>query len=204
MATWWIIPARKGSKELPGKNHRLVPLLLAGLPAVWRDHTVLTTDDDVLAAQNNTVLTIKRPAELATDTASMRGVLRHFVSYFGVARDTLLVVLYPTFPCIEHRGIAQGITKVLAGAPLALGRMPVLEHPYRMFVAGEPLTPTGVYRRQDYPAAWSICHAVCVMRASTLDTVDDNLWCPGVEWVDIQRQIDVDSQCDMDKLLGDS
>lgn len=74
-----IIPARGGSKGLPGKNIRLLngkPLIAyaveEGLKAKHIDHVIVSTDDEEIAriaVEYGAELPFMRPAELATDTA---------------------------------------------------------------------------------------------------------------------------------------
>lgn len=82
-----IIPARGGSKGLPGKNIRP----LAGLPLIEHsircakmcpglDRVIVSTDSREIAdvaVKAGAVVPFIRPAELATDTAAMFDVLRH-------------------------------------------------------------------------------------------------------------------------------
>lgn len=74
-----IVPARKGSKRVPGKNTRLLggkPLcqwvIEAALGARGLDRVVVSSDDEKvleLAARFGANLPLPRPAELATDTS---------------------------------------------------------------------------------------------------------------------------------------
>src|ERR1043165_1629791 len=101
-----VIPARRGSKGLPLKNLRElggVPLVVhsirAALAASHLDAVVVSTEDDeiakVAAAHGATV--VKRPAELATDTAQNNGVVRHVLQSRGNV-DRIVVLLQPTSP----------------------------------------------------------------------------------------------------------
>ena len=74
-----IIPARGGSKGLPGKNIKEMcgkPLIAytieAALAAKSIDHVILSTDDEEIAAvakKYGAEVPFMRPAELASDTA---------------------------------------------------------------------------------------------------------------------------------------
>jgi CMP-N,N'-diacetyllegionaminic acid synthase len=106
-----VIPARGGSKGLPGKN--LVPL--AGLPLIAHsircaqataavDRLVVSTDSDEIAAAARAYgadAPFRRPAELATDTAAMWPVVRHALTAVealdGRAYGSVLL-LDPTSP----------------------------------------------------------------------------------------------------------
>jgi CMP-N,N'-diacetyllegionaminic acid synthase len=105
-----IIPARGGSKRLPGKN--LAPL--AGKPLVAHsieqalaapsvERVVVSTDDPEIAraARERGAEVIERPAELATDEAPSEGALLHALDTLeareGYVPD-LLLFLQATVP----------------------------------------------------------------------------------------------------------
>lgn len=106
-----LIPARGGSKGLPGKN--IKPLMgkpmihytvEAAIHCPFISETFVSTDDPLIAevAQAaGALLPPLRPAALATDTASSLDVVRHFLDWyreeFGAWPDTL-VLLQPTSP----------------------------------------------------------------------------------------------------------
>jgi len=106
----YLIPARGGSKGLPGKNIKL----LGGKPLInysinfARKFTndlnicVSTDDDDVIKCANelNLKIPFKRPRELATDLATTKDVIIHAINYYesiGMFFD-VLVLLQPTSP----------------------------------------------------------------------------------------------------------
>lgn len=102
-----IVPARAGSKGLPGKNVR--PLL--GLPlAAWTldaaraarrvRRVVTTTDDPVVAAlaRSRGATVVDRPAELAGDGASIVEATLHAAAAAGLSADDAIVLLQPTSP----------------------------------------------------------------------------------------------------------
>ena len=100
-----VIPARGGSKRLPGKNLRsFLGLPLFGWSVVqagkssYVDNCVLSTEDEEISklAISCGMLVLKRPAELSTDEASLNDVLSHALKeYQGY---DLAVVLQPTSP----------------------------------------------------------------------------------------------------------
>lgn len=104
-----FIPARGGSKGLPGKNLRLLagkPLIAhsieAGLGAKLVDEVYVSTEDNEIAdvAAKFGAKVIKRPPELATDTAQNDAVLRHWLeANRTVGKDAeIVVLLQPTSP----------------------------------------------------------------------------------------------------------
>lgn len=117
-----VVPARGGSKSVPRKNIRPlagVPLLVHTLrqaaAVLALDCVVVSTDDDEIAAvtEAHGGVVVRRPAELAGDTAPTEWALVHALDELegaGAAFDYVMV-LEPTSPfrrpetiaaCMEH------------------------------------------------------------------------------------------------------
>lgn len=103
-----IVPARGGSKGLPGKNrrylndkHLLAYPIEAALNAKCVDAVYFTTENKVLAelAEYYGARVIDRPAELATDEATSADVILHALEWVG--RYKYFVYLEPTSPLTE-------------------------------------------------------------------------------------------------------
>lgn len=103
-----VIPARGGSKGLPGKNIRTVagkPLIAWSIEAALKsrelDRTVLSTDDERIAeaARGLGCEVLMRPPELATDAATTISLLTHIAREIPEAQT--FVVLQPTSPLRE-------------------------------------------------------------------------------------------------------
>ncbi len=99
-----VIPARGGSKRFPGKNiaqFRGRPLIawtiLAAQKSRFIDTLICSTDhiDIELVALVHGCKVIRRPLELATDTAKSEDVLRHALSLLP---HDYVVLLQPTSP----------------------------------------------------------------------------------------------------------
>lgn len=121
-----IIPARGGSKGVPGKN--LLPV--GGVALVARavraavavptiDVVVVTTDDDEIAAvaRREGASVIERPAELASDTATSESALRHALEELAARgeRFDVCVFVQCTSPFIDPTDIAATAGLVAAG-----------------------------------------------------------------------------------------
>lgn len=108
MKTLAVIPARGGSKGIPGKNIKPVagkPLIVWTIEAAQRartlDRVVVSTDDAAIAdvARRSGCEVLMRPADLATDEATTISVLTHIAKQ---APDVdAFVVLQPTSPLRE-------------------------------------------------------------------------------------------------------
>lgn len=113
-----IIPARGGSKGLPGKNIKPLcgkPLIAhtieAALNATCIDRVLVTTDSEEIrdvAEEYGADAPFLRPDELATDTASAVDVYIHAVEWaaanWGYEEDAFMVLL-PTTPLRDEADI---------------------------------------------------------------------------------------------------
>ena len=106
-----IIPARGGSKGVPGKNIKLLngkPLIQytieAALEVFDQEQIIVSTDaEDIKTVAELLGISVPflRPSELATDTASSRDVILHAMDYYGSNRSwspDVIVLLQPTSP----------------------------------------------------------------------------------------------------------
>ena len=114
--TLFIIPARGGSKRLPGKNIKLFfnkPLIIYSLEFARKfvndNQICITTDcEEVINCVKNFGYECQfvRPAELSNDTAKTDDVLRHALDYYSKEFDiNNLVLLQPTTPFREKQSL---------------------------------------------------------------------------------------------------
>jgi len=110
MEAFALIPARGGSKGIPRKNVKDIggkPLIAwtieaaKGCPYIT-DVVVSSDDDEILSVSASLGATpMKRPAELASDTAGAKPVLQHAVAEYKKQKGSLpeyVVYLQPTSP----------------------------------------------------------------------------------------------------------
>jgi len=108
-----VIPARGGSKRIPGKNTRSFcgkPILeysvSAALESGLFDQVIVSTDSDKIAEVARRVgaeVPFVRPAEIANDTATTADVLVHALDWYEEQgrRWDWLCCLYPTAPFVD-------------------------------------------------------------------------------------------------------
>ena len=122
-----VVPARGGSKGIPGKNIRL----LAGEPLIGYtlrtakivneiDLLVVSTDDDEIEEISTSygIGVIRRPKELASDEATTESALLHVLDTLdeqGKSFDIILV-LEPTSPLRSSNTIQKTIKKSVEGS----------------------------------------------------------------------------------------
>ena len=173
-----MIPARGGSKGLPGKNVRP----LAGLPLIAHsirlaslcpeiDRCIVSTDSEQIAEvarQHGGDVPSLRPAELAQDTTPMWPVLRHALD--EVERTTnqqfgAVLLLDPTSPGRMPEDVTEAL-RILEADPEAVGVVAASEPPFNprwvcVEEVGGYMKPlvhdTQSYvRRQDVPPVYRI------------------------------------------------
>lgn len=170
-----LIPARGGSKRLPGKNIRVLgerPLLAwsidvaKGIPEIC--DILVSTDDSTIAdvaRKEGALIPWLRPAELATDTAPTVDVCLHALSWYEGENGNIdgLLLLQPTSPFRIRDTLLRGIDLFRTNNYRAvLGVSPAKSHPMRCFrIEGETLHPfirdaDPHLRHQDLPPAYSV------------------------------------------------
>jgi CMP-N,N'-diacetyllegionaminic acid synthase len=115
-----VVPARGGSKGIPGKNLRTVNgLLLIARAAVacqqspWIDRAIVSTDDDTIAAEaesHGLVAPFRRPDNLSGDSASTIDAWRHAwetCEHLDGCRYELGLLLEPTSPMRRSEDIER-------------------------------------------------------------------------------------------------
>jgi N-acylneuraminate cytidylyltransferase/CMP-N,N'-diacetyllegionaminic acid synthase len=120
-----VVPARAGSKGLPGKNLRLLqglPLVTypirAALNSKFIDHVYCSTDSVEIAnvaAQSGADSSRLRPSELAKDETSSIEVVLDAISYFESLDLSFdyLVMLEPTSPMTEAQDIDSALETLI-------------------------------------------------------------------------------------------
>lgn len=167
----FLIPARAGSKRLPGKNKRLfcgLPLWMWSLATARRvaasgDKIVLSSDDTEIAYQGQELVDIDwRPEHLCADDTPSIAVVSHIFAKHP--QHDALVLLQPTSPDRLDESVFQ-----------ALYASSALEKSIRGGVGGVPTGSVYVYRRDCLPdARWSNAGMVYAP-ASDIDTEADFL-----------------------------
>lgn len=182
-----LVPARGGSKRLPGKNLRLLggkPLIawsieaVRGLPDIAE--VLVSTDCPQIAAAGVAAGAIApwlRPAQLASDSAGSVDVALHALDWYEATHGAVdaVLLLQPTSPFRSRATIARGLALFGAGNGAAvLGVSPCTEHPLwtlklvdgqlQPFVEGAALTA----RSQDLPPAFVVNGAFYLVSPAAL------------------------------------
>lgn len=182
-----LIPARGGSKRLPGKNLRP----LGGKPLIeWSIETardikeisaiIVSTDDPEIAAvalRAGALVPGLRPAVLATDAASSVDVAVHVLAQYESEHGPIdgLLLLQPTSPFRNHVNMQAGLSLFVSHPGCSIiGVSPAVTHPLWCFrLNGEKLQPfveSGGFhlRSQDLPPAYVVNGAFYLVPADVL------------------------------------
>jgi CMP-N-acetylneuraminic acid synthetase len=183
-----LIPARGGSKAIPGKNI----VQVAGMPLVWwtiqaaqqaegLSRIAVTTDSEEIAnivTQFGLEVPFLRPAELAQDTApTMLAILhaiRWYEEYEAYCPD-LVMCLQPTSPLRIAEDIDSAIALALDKGTSVVSVTPVHRHPYWMKQVDAEGRATDfvtvdrpIHRRQDLPTVYAPNGAIYLARREIL------------------------------------
>lgn len=188
MKTLYIIPARGGSKGIPGKNIKPFlgkPLILHAIDqarAAGADDTdicVSTDSEEIRKTVEDYGLKVSfmRPAVLATDTAGTYEVLLHALDFYearGIRYDTV-VLLQTTSPLRRPEDIRGAVELLSPEADMVVSVCEAATNPYYNAYETDPegnlhiSKGDGRYtRRQDAPKVWEYNGAVYAMRADSL------------------------------------
>jgi CMP-N,N'-diacetyllegionaminic acid synthase len=182
-----LVPARGGSKRLPGKNLRVLagrPLVAWSIQVAQGIHEVcdilVSTDSTAIADVARGVGALVpwlRPESLASDEATSVDVCRHAVDWYESTRGPLdgVLLLQPTSPLRRRATVLRGIEMFRAnGYRPVIGVSPARSHPLWCFrLEGDTMRPfvdcTGLQlRSQNLPAAYAINGAFYLVTPSHL------------------------------------
>lgn len=212
-----IIPARAGSKRLPGKNM----LLLDGKPIIdWTinaakksgciDEIVVTSDDLAVSevANSSGVTFLERPPILATDTAKTVDVVLHVVNEYkrrGCHYD-VIILLQPTSPLRSAEDISNALSLFINNDASSVVSMCMVEHsPLLTCQLNSDGDLSNFYfsiknlssRSQDLPTYFRLNGAIYISRLDDFVREASFFSNPGFPYImPIERSIDIDNEID--------
>lgn len=212
-----IIPARGGSKGIPGKNKALVGGIslvehairtAREVPAISR--IIVSSDDpEILAiAKQSDVESIVRPEDLAGDDSPIELAIEHALleSSKNGQLPTTLVLLQPTSPLRDSRLLSQSLAKFETdgGVGSVFGVVPAEHHPSKMLrIDGEfvvPFTSAAELSapRQALPRVVRQSGSLYIVSTENF-LATRTLFVPPTRWVEVgaMEAIDIDNPADL-------
>lgn len=213
-----IIPARGGSRRLPGKNIKLLhgtPLIAYAIHAAkdsrYVDRVIVSTDNKEIAriaSEEGAEVPFIRPAKLASDETPMVPVLQHAVREAGEDNCEWILLIQPTSPGVRGEDVNAVIEKMgEAGTHSCITVSEITDRPEWMYRRGKDgrLTPysDSAYRSQDIqsqdlPKLYRINGAIYAVERAMLMTGNvliDKTNCSSV-LMPRERSIDIDTPLD--------
>lgn len=213
------IPARAGSKGIPGKNIIELcgkPLISysieAALACPYIDYIHVSTDSTEIASiaqSHGASVEFLRPAELATDTSKIIDAMCydiHKLKELGHSFDSV-VLLQPTQPIRTANMLSTAIETLYQSTCDSLVSVcPVTEHPILMRTLNSDghlqslLNINSTVRRQDFPPVYKVNGSIYINRLNenfnSNTSLNDNIF-PYI--MDSSCSIDIDSYADLQK-----
>lgn len=211
-----IIPARGGSKGIPGKNIKLLggkPLIYYAIDvarAIVDDtHICVSTDDDQIirvVEQYGLSVPFIRPTELATDTAGSYGVLLHALSFYESKGEHFdaVVLLQVTSPFRTVNHVREALNLYNKDLDMVVSVKETDSNPY--YLCFEEDTEgmlhiskgDGHYtRRQDCPPVYEYNGAIYIINPERMKAMPLNKFKKRVKYVmDREHSVDLDTTMD--------
>ena len=193
-----IIPARKNSRGLPDKNIKLLcgkPLISHTIESACRcsevNEVYLNSDSEAYleVGEKYGAKRFLRPPEHATDEASMKSVIDHFVGELeqrGEHFDAVLV-LYPVYPFRTSEDLSNIIDafESQGGNIPLIGIKEPVTHPYLCYERKDNgqlrnvmnIDENKFYRRQQYPEYYQITHWALMLPFKSISKLNNQLIC---------------------------
>jgi N-acylneuraminate cytidylyltransferase len=181
-----VIPARGGSKGVPGKNSKLLegkPLLQYTIEAareVFEDENIIVSTDSEEIRQLVEKMGLKvpflRPAHLATDVAGTYGVLLHAINYMEEQNrfPETLVLLQPTSPFRNASQIKEALELYNPDLEMVVSVKETKANPYYVLKEEneegflENAKKGNFVRRQDCPKIYELNGAIYIVNIDVL------------------------------------
>jgi CMP-N,N'-diacetyllegionaminic acid synthase len=205
---WIIIPARKNSKGFPNKNRYLFDFTAETIPVSLKRKTIVTTDDEEVLKKSEYYgfNSYRRPTIFCRDHTSMKEVLEDVLKNYRNTffDEDIITVLYLTYPERKWSDIEKAysffqafkLKSLLCKVDIGKNNHPFLWLLEKDNGTGEQLVEHDLYRRQDYPKMFRICHYIFMSYKKEIYNLNNNLYNKETKFFPIKEKIDVDTKED--------
>ncbi len=212
----YFIPARSGSKGLPGKNTKILgdkPLISYSIDFALQnlksgDELCISTDDKYVIniAENKGIkIPFKRPAELSSDTSSMYDVLLHAINHYARLGNKfdIILLLQPTSPFRTRNDLNSMLSLYDDNLDMVVSVKLAKENPYfTLFEENDngyivKSKFNNFDRRQDCPEIYSFNGSIYLINIKSLMNCKINEFKKIKKYVmPEERSVDIDSLAD--------
>ncbi|UXX81340.1 acylneuraminate cytidylyltransferase family protein [Reichenbachiella carrageenanivorans] len=189
-----IIPARSGSRGIPGKNIKLLkgkPLIqytIEAARAVFNDDEIIvSTDSEEIKKVVETIglkVPFLRPQKFSTDTSSSKEVIDHALSFYekhNAISIEQIILLQPTSPFRNANHIKEALAIYSRDLDMVVSVKETDSNPYYVLFEEDEnnmliKSKEGNFiRRQDCPKVWEYNGAIYIINATTFKKDGFNL-----------------------------
>ncbi|WP_026914458.1 cytidylyltransferase domain-containing protein [Christiangramia portivictoriae] len=219
-----LIPARGGSKGIPGKNIKILgkkPLIQYTIESAKKsenlDFLITSSDDDQIietVQKLGVEAPFKRPGKLAEDHTSSLAVIKHALNYF-VEREIYydaICLLQPTTPFRKNGLIDEAIKRFTDNdfdSLITVRQVPQEFNPHWIFknVDGHLKLATGekqiISRRQELPTAYHRDGAIYLIKTDVI-VEQNSLFGQKIGFIDTTQDpyVNIDTVSDWQKAEG--
>jgi CMP-N-acetylneuraminic acid synthetase len=207
--TYFVIPARKGSKGFPKKNRKLLDFTINNIPKKNHEKVIVTTDDQYIIEKikSTKIKILNRNKKLSKDTTSIKNVMIDVVKKFEMDPDDKIVMLYLTSPKRKFSDIKKILNYYERRKIKSLTCcIEIKSNPFLCFFQlknnkGQQIIKHDLYRRQDYPKCFEMRHFVVIFKVDEISKLNNNMYNENTTFYKIKDDIDVDYENDLKKFL---
>ena len=182
-----VIPARGGSKGVPGKNIKLLngkPLIHYTIEAaqdVFENQYIYVSTDSLeikeIAELSGLEIPSLRPKHLATDTANSRDVVLHALEQFKLSNGTdpdVIILLQPTSPFRNQKHIKEALELYKDTLDMVVSVKETDANPYYVLFEEDDnkflkkSKESRTSRRQDAPKVWELNGAIYIINPKSI------------------------------------
>jgi N-acylneuraminate cytidylyltransferase/CMP-N,N'-diacetyllegionaminic acid synthase len=219
-----LIPARSGSKGLPGKNIKELinkPLIAYSIETCIDsdsiDRVIVSTDDIGIAEiskKYGAEVPFLRPENLSGDQVGDRSVMLHLIDYLKENENyhfDNLIYIRPTTPFKTVSMLEEAISKIENNKYSSVRSVTKSEgvfHPYWMFKKNNEMLESFIndlkienfYQRQQLPECYRLNGVVDISRVKTILN-NNNIYGNSIGYIEIPEKNSIDIDTEFDLLL---
>jgi CMP-N,N'-diacetyllegionaminic acid synthase len=218
-----LIPARGGSKRLPGKNIKI----LGGKPLIaWTietakaskyiDKIVVSTDDieiKQISEKFGAEVPFIRPDYLSHDTATSFDVVKHAIEFLGVGQPNhLIVLLQPTSPLRTIAELDQSLEFFIKKAADGVVSVSETEHsplwsnilPENLSMANFIRAEVQGKRSQDLPKFYRLNGSIYIYKTETLLEKGQLFYDENIYGFETPQETSIDIDTELDYQIAES
>jgi CMP-N,N'-diacetyllegionaminic acid synthase len=212
----FLIPARGGSKGLPGKNIKKLngkPLIHYSIELARQftsDENICVSTDDPEIKKTveaiNLMVPFLRPSDLANDEASTHVVVMHALNFYISINKNYkgIVLLQPTSPLRLKKHLAEAIQQFNQDTDMVVGVKETKSNPFTVLVQVDENgylkklnQESNITRRQDAPKVFEINGAIYIYNITALQSnLLNSSQTKKIYTMPIENSVDIDTQLD--------